>query len=274
MSYLAQVPRNLVQALVRVVARTRRSLEVQIAVGMVGAQALRKAGLLEEAPSRRGALEIAYLILWWIGFLLLLTIPSYPQDPAFYFSAILALAAAWLLTMPLYGHNVLTTDFRILSPPKGVWALFIGAIQKRRVDIPPVLLSPEAEAEMDALLPTTVPAIMPAVLTRILVTVGIRAIYVALLGLAGLLVGPQLSQIHWWWNWSPVAVLYALSAPWTALLLISMVLPLVTQAFMAGLSADAAFEVVKDRNKPSKPDSTRTPRRRTKPNTGSSKSSL
>ena len=186
-----------------------------------------------------------------------------------YFSAILALAAAWLLTMPLYGHNVLTTDFRVLSPPKGGWAIFIDAIHKRRVALPPELLSSATEVEMDALLPTIVPAIMPAVLTRILVTVGIRAIYVALLGLTGLLVGPQLSQIHWWWKWSPVAVLYALSAPWTALLLISMVLPLVTQAFLAGLSADATFEVVKASNKPSKPAAPRTPRRRTTPNAGS-----
>jgi hypothetical protein len=51
--------------------------------------------------------------------------------------------------------------------------------------------------------------------------------------LGGVLVGPPLAAVHWVHGWSPVAILYALSAPMAIVLLASLLIPFVSLSYLA-----------------------------------------
>lgn len=220
----------------------RRSLGISLALATVGRPALEKAGILETSPKKRGFLEVAYLGGWWLIAVIVSVLPTYTEEPLFYFPAILALSVAWLVTMPSYGLAVANTDFSLLRPPQGTWAKLIEAMQKQRVPVPDVLRTDEAQATVDAVAPSAFPVVMPLVLLQGLRWLSGRAAYVALFGMVGLLTGPFLASIHWWRGWSPVSLLYALSAPSALILIASLLMPAFVQAFVAGLRADRDLE--------------------------------
>jgi len=209
-----------------------------MAVAMVGRPALEKAGMLETSPKKRDILEVAYLAGWWLVAAIVAVLPTYTEEPLFYFPAILALSVAWLVTMPSYGQAVATMDFSLLRPPQGTWAKLLEAIQKQRVPVPDVLLTDESKATIGAVVPAAFPVVMPVVLLQGLRWLSGRATYVALFGMVGLLTGPFLAGVHWWRGWSPVSMLYALSAPSAIILIISLLMPAFVQAFVAGVKAD------------------------------------
>ena len=230
--------------MVRFVARMRRDLGISIAFGIVGRPALERAGMLKTSAERRGVMEWSYLAGWWVIALGVVVLPIYSGEPLFYFPAILALSVAWLVTMPSYSQMIATTDFSLLKPPKGTWGRLIEALQKQRVGVPDVLRTDETKAAMDAIVPTAVPAVLPVVLLYWFRWLSLHAIYVALIGMVGLLSGPFLADVHWWRGWSPVSLLYALSAPWVAVLVISLIIPTFVQGFIAGLQADRDLAAV------------------------------
>lgn len=209
-----------------------------MAVAIVGKPALEKAGMLNSSPKKRDILEVSYLAGWWLIAVIVVVLPTYTEEPLFYFPAILALSVAWLVTMPSYGQAVATMDFSLLRPPQGTWARLLEAIQKQRVPVPDVLLTDESKATIGAVVPAAFPVVMPVVLLQGLRWLSGRATYVALFGMVGLLTGPFLASIHWWRGWSPVSLLYALSAPSAFILIVSLLMPAFVQAFVAGLRAD------------------------------------
>jgi len=241
------------------VRRMRRSLAMMIAMAVLGTPALKRAGMLETKDDRRGILEVTYLVGWWLVAVLVVIAPTYSGEPLFYFPAILALSVAWLVTMPSYGQVVVATDFSVLRPPKGIWARFLDELQKRKVKVPPELLTEESKATIDAIAPPAFPIVVPVVLLQWLRWLGFRAVYVAVVGMAGLLIGPVLANVHWWRGWSPVSLLYAVTAPWVLMLLITLLIPPLTQGFVAGLHADRDLQKVfnKASKKPPEPGSSR-----------------
>ena len=247
----------------RYLGRMNRSLQMAIAFGIVLRRPLETAGVLsQEVP--RDIFDEAYRLYWWLVFVIVFVLPTYPEEPFFYFPAILALAVAWVLAMHQYGQSLLSADFEVLRPPPGSWATLVKAIQSRRVEVPPEVTSDQAAAEVDATLLGVVPSVTPLVLLQIIYKLSARAIAVAVVGLVGLLVGPLLAHVHWLLGWSPVALLYAVTAPWAALLLVSLILPLLIQTFVSGLKASKKFDELSstpDQSAPSEPAAK--PRRRT-----------
>lgn len=236
--------RRLLGPVVRFVARMRRDLAISLAIGEVGKPALARAGMLKTSPTHWGILEVSYLVGWWLIALGVAVFPNYKDEPLFYFPAIVALSVAWLVTMALYSQTLGTTDFSLLRPPMGNWGRLLEAMQKRRVEVPDVLRTDESKAEMDSIVPTAVPAVMPVVLLEWFRWLAVRAVLVALIGMIGVLVGPSLAGVHWWRGWSPVSFLYALSAPWVAILVGSLLIPTFVNAFLAGLRADRDLAAV------------------------------
>lgn len=236
--------RRLLGPVVRFVARMRRDLAISLAIGEVGKPALERAGMLKTSPTHWGILEVSYLVGWWLIALGVAVFPNYKDEPLFYFPAIVALSVAWLVTMALYSQTLGTTDFSLLRPPRGTWGRLLEAMQKRRVEVPDVLRTDESKAEMDSIVPTAVPAVMPVVLLEWFRWLTVRAVLVALIGMIGVLVGPSLAGVHWWRGWSPVSFLYAVSAPWVAILVGSLLIPTFVNAFLAGLRADRDLAVV------------------------------
>jgi len=225
----------------------RRSLIIASAIGVLGKPALERAGMLDTTDERRDILQVVYLSAWWVIAVLVAVAPTYKDEALFYFPAILALAVAWLVTMPSFGQFVVGTDFSIVRPPQGIWGRFLDEIQKRRVDIPPVLLTDKSKATVDAFAPDAFPIVVPVVLLRWFRWLGTRAVAVALIGTAGLLIGPFLASVHWWRGWSPVSLLYAVSAPWVGFLVVSLLIPPLTHSFVGGLQADRELQKLFDR---------------------------
>jgi hypothetical protein len=239
---MATVLRRFAAPILRFLGRMRRSLIIASAIAVLGEPALERAGLLETTDERRGILDVGYLVAWWLIALLVVVAPTYKDEALFYFPAILALSVAWLVTMPSFGQFVVGTDFSVVRPPKGIWGRFLDEIQKRRVDIPSVLLTDESKAKVDAFAPDAFPIVVPVVLLRWFRWLGARAVAVALIGMGGLLIGPFLATVHWWRGWSPVSLLYAVSAPWVAVLLVSLLIPPLAHSLVAGLKADRDLE--------------------------------
>src|SRR5712692_7116704 len=241
---MASLFRGTVRPVLDFVRRMRRSFAFMIAMAVLGTPALERAGMLEMKDERRGILEVSYLVGWWLIAVLAATAPTYAGEPLFYFPAILALSVAWLVTMPSFGQVVVATDFSVVRPPKGIWARFLDELQKRRVKVPPELMTEESKATIDAIAPPAFPIVVPVVLLQWLRWIGLRAVYVAVVGMAGLLIGPILANVHWWRGWTPVSLLYGMTAPWVLLLLITLLIPALTQGLVAGLQADRDLQKV------------------------------
>jgi len=238
----------------------------------LGTPVLKKAGLIEE-PSKAGVLEWSYRLYVVVGFGLVLLIPTYPEEPFIYFPALLALSGAWLLTMPLYAAGLSGAAFSRLRPSRGAWRAFTNALEAERITVPPEALGEEVEIAMDSFLPKAVPAVAPLAVLKMLRLLALRAAFVGVIGILGILAGPALARVHWWHGWSPVAILYAVSAPLAALLLMSLLLPFILQSFLTGLDADAALEDATPKERQASaikskrtPRSSRAPRARSHPN--------
>lgn len=237
------------------------------ALAMVGAPILKKSGLVED-PSKPGVLEWSYRIYLLIGFAIVLVIPTYPEEPLIYFPALLLLAGAWLLTMPLSSAGMSAAAFARLRPPKGSWRVFTDALRAERIELPPETVGEEVENAMDELLPRAIPVVAPVAVVKMLRLLALRAAFVGAVGLIGILAGPALAQVHWWRGWSPVSILYGISAPVALFLLTSLLIPFILQSFLLGLEVDAALDqgssTPPSEHSPQASARTRRPRRRRK----------
>ncbi len=84
---------------------------------------------------------------------------------------------------------------------------------------------------------------MPRVLLTIVGQLSTRVVIAAVLGAVGLLAGPWLASIHvsWLRDWSPIAVVYALTAPVMPLLFGSLLVPILGYAYLA--SRQVQFQI-------------------------------
>ncbi len=217
-----------------------RTARVSVAFAKVGIPALQTAGLLDER-TKPDALEWLYRLYYGAGFIVVLFIPTYPTEALIYFPAILALSGAWLLAMPLYGAGLSSQAFADLQPPRGAWRTLIVAFQKQRIPVPMEATKEDIDSAVDRALPQLIPAAVPAAMLKMLRLLALRASFVGVVGILGILAGPSLAQIHLWHEWSPVAILLALSAPLAVLLLMSLLVPFFVQSFMVGLQMNAAM---------------------------------
>jgi hypothetical protein len=64
------------------------------------------------------------------------------------------------------------------------------------------------------------------------------AVKLSVVGVVGLLIGPRLAELHWLRGWSPVSALYGIAAPWALALLISLVMPVIVQLYLAAVKLE------------------------------------
>ncbi len=235
-------PDGLVKATRERLKRLQLGAAVAAAMGRLGAQEMLKAGVLEPAGPT-GILEWLYRVYFALVFVVVVLLPTYPEEPFFYFPAILALASAWLLAMPMYGQALLATDFTALRPSSGLWSAFLQAIEKH-VPVPSELKEKEVMATMETLVPKAVPSLIPVAVLQLGYRLAWRATLVGLVGVIGVLLGPTLARLHWWRGWSPVSFLYAVSMPATILLLVSLIGPMIIQVYLASRISDRALSEV------------------------------
>jgi hypothetical protein len=219
-------------------------------VDLISKEGVRVGLLTPRGP--KGLIDWAYRVYWWLVFALVLIIPVSPGQPTYIFPAFLALAAAWLLTAPLYCQFLLTTDFSELRPDSGLVSRLIEALLNHRVDLPPELRNPSAVNEADASVAASIPTLLPATIIQMMSTLSVQAAIVSVIALVGLVAGPFLAEIHWGWlrGWSPVSLLYAVCTPAAILLLGSLVIPMVSYAYVANRRADVAVQEIERRREP------------------------
>jgi hypothetical protein len=209
---------------------------------------LARAGILDTS-GRRGFLDRVYQVYWWAVFVLVILLPIKADEVTFYFPAVVGVAAAWLFAVPAYAQSlVASADFSSLRPSPTLLSDFISRMKARPVKLPADLDNEAEVAAADALIAAELPALIPSVLLRIMATLSTRAVGAAIFGSIGLLAGPWLASIHLTWlrDWSPVSVLYAVTAPVLPLLFGSMLVPIVGFTYLASRRADLPRDVGHD----------------------------
>jgi hypothetical protein len=156
------------------------------------------------ARGPKGLIDWAYRVYWCLVFALVLVIPVSPGQPTYIFPAFLALAAAWLLTAPLFCQFLLTTDFTELRPGSGLVSRLIETLLNHRVDLPAELRNPSAVDEADTSLAASIPTLLPATIIQLMYRLSIQAAMVSVIALVGLIAGPFLANVQWGWlrGWS------------------------------------------------------------------------
>jgi len=207
-----------------------------IAIVKLAASELDRVGLLE--PQRRitSITHLLYLSYWWAAAIVVALLPTWSGEAVIYFGAVLALAAAWLVATPQLGAGMLASNVAGLKPGKGAWDRIRAAFEKERVRLPE--LSADEERQLVDFLEMQVPQLTPIALLQLVLKIALMAVKLALVGVIGLLIGPRLAEVHWWHGWSPVSALYGIAAPWALVLLVSLVIPVVVQLYLAAASLD------------------------------------
>lgn len=216
-------------------------MHTQLVIAEMSVPELARAGLIQ-TTGRRGFLGRVYQVYWWVVVVAVLLVPTQPDVTSFYFPAVVGLAAAWLFAMPAYAQSLLSSwaDFSALRASPTLLSDFIQRLKARPIKLPVALTDDAEVAKASAMFSEELPSLIPGVLLAIVASLSSRAVAVGVLGVFGMLVGPWLASIHVLWlrGWSPVAALYALSAPVIPLLLGSILVPIFGYAYLAHRRAD------------------------------------
>lgn len=216
-------------------ARLPVSVHTQAVIIEMSIPELARAGILETS-GRHGFLDRVYQVYWWAATVLVLLVPIKADEAAFYFPAVVGIAAAWLFALPAYGQSLIASaDFSSLRPSPTLLSDFVARMKARPIKMPEGLDDDAAVAEASALIAREFPALIPSVLLTTMARLSTRAVGAAICGVVGLLASPWLGSIHisWLHEWSPVSVLYALTAPVLPLLFGSMLIPIVGYTYLA-----------------------------------------
>ncbi len=210
------------------IAKTVRVFKV---FGMATAVELDRVGVLDRkgAPSR---LRIAWRAFYLIVFVLVVLLPTWKDEPVPYFAALLALGGAWLIAVPQLSRELRSIDLSSVSFGAETWQALRQGLTREKIDFP--TLSPEEEKQLANMVPPLVRTALPMAFLDIILRLAWRAVALSMIALLGLLVGPQLAEVHWWHGWSPVSILYAVPAPWAMVLLASLVMPVIVHVYLAG----------------------------------------
>jgi len=164
-------------------------------------------------------------------------LPTSHEEAAILFPAVLTLSGAWLLAMPAYSLAISNADYSI-ARPRGALRKFLEAIRAKGLELPPELSDEGDVGVISAAFDEVIPAFIPVTLLDIQAWVAFRALLLACLGILGVLVGPPLSDVHWPGGWSPVVLFIAPSIPFALVLLVSLLMPFITLAYLARLRLD------------------------------------
>ena len=220
-------------------ARAPVSLHTQAVIIEMSIPELARAGILETSGGR-GFLGRVYQVYWWAATILVLLVPIKADEVTFYFPAAVGIAAAWLFALPAYAQSLTASaDFSSLRPSPTLLSDFVARMKARPIRLP-VDLDDAEVAEGSRQFAAELPALIPSVLLTTMARLSTRAVSAAIFGAVGLLAGPWLASIHvpWLREWSPVSLLYALTAPVLPLLFGSMLIPIIGYAYLASRRAD------------------------------------
>lgn len=215
----------------------RNRIRALRAIGRLTADELNRVGLMEQRHFT-SITHLLYLAYWWVTAVVVALLPTWSGESVIYFGVVVALAGAWLVATPQLGATLLTTDFGGLRPGKAAWERIRAAFRKERLELPEA--SADEEQELIDSLERWVPGIAPVSLLQLVLKFAWMALKLGVVGLIGILIGPLLSTVHWWHSWSPVSALYGVAAPWALALLVSLVVPVIVQLYIAALRVDQA----------------------------------
>jgi len=173
---------------------------------------------------------------YWLTFLLITLLPTWPTESQVYFPVILALIGAWLFGISQL-QKMLTTSHNFLEIAEDrLWNVLFGIVEKLHTAYPEEF--PEASnsnlLDLRPVLPQITREVLPSLAAKILFWLSLRAFITAVLAFLGLFIGPFIARIHWGY-WSPVSLLFGLSFPYVFLLLLSGVIFFSTPAYLRGI---------------------------------------
>ncbi|HEY1714077.1 MAG TPA: hypothetical protein VGG07_14315 [Solirubrobacteraceae bacterium] len=213
--------------------------------GWLTKPALQRGGIL---PQREKGLRATVIrIIYWVVVIGVALIPTTPDRGPFYFPAIFALSAAWLLALPFYGRIMTSSSidlsvFNLSAEFIGKWAAAVD----RRFGLPAGVRQQldKGAGEIEEGVRRTFRGRIMSMVYRAALQ-GCIAMFVSL---AGMVIGPWLSTVRLEWlplwlrGWSPVALLYGLTVPPVFVMIVTMMVPIAAYTYMANQQVQPAAE--------------------------------
>jgi hypothetical protein len=162
-----------------------------VVIAQMAVPELVRAGLLD-LRGQRGFLGRLHQVYWWTVVVIVLLIPTRPDELTFYFPAVLAIAAAWLFAMPAYAQGLVASsaDFSALRPSPNLLRDFIDRMRARPVQLPTALEDDAQVAEAGAMMAAELPALVPSTLLVVVAKLSTSVVATSIVSVVGLLAGP------------------------------------------------------------------------------------
>jgi hypothetical protein len=195
-------------------------------------------GLIEEKKREKKARYIPFDVFWaawWVVFVIGLILPTYDPEPFVVFPSVLALAVVWLFGMAQFTHTLLGADLRDVKLTPAGWKVLVQSYRDAGIPLPAEAMTDESALAASKELEGSLPALARQAVLDWTGLAAIQAILAGCVAMVGLLVGPTLTNVHWWHGWSPVAILYAASLPTGLSRLFFGLVPFIVSRFLAAL---------------------------------------
>ena len=236
-------PLSAIRARVRLrVAEARRELTASIRLTRGTLTATRKmligVGLIEATKTEKKARYIpfdAFWIVWWLLFIVGLILPTYAAEPYVVFPSTLALAVVWLFGMAQFTHTLLGTDLRDVKLTPDGWKVLVQSYREAGIPLPQEAMSDESARMASSELEGPLPGMARQSVLDLTALAAVQAVLAGFIAMVGLLVGPSLTNVHWWHGWSPVSIMYGASLPTGLSLLGYGLVPFIVSRFLAAL---------------------------------------
>jgi hypothetical protein len=234
------------------IAESRQQLAASIRLTRGTLIATRKllvgVGLIEEKKREKKARYIPFdlfWVVWWAIFFVGLILPTYSPEPFVVFPSVLALAVVWLFGMAQFTQTLLGTDLRDVRLTPGAWTVLLRSYQEAGIQFPDQAMTAESAEAAAKEVEGWLPGVARQSVLDWTSLAAVQAVAAGCVAIVGLLVGPSLSNVHWWHGWSPVSVLYGASLPTGLSLLLFGLVPFVVSRFLAALRvrSEAGTEV-------------------------------
>jgi len=192
-----------------------------------------------ELRDKKGPLPLEgllYRIYWWLVFFAVIFLPTWPGEPTLYSLALVALIGGWLIAAPQLTEAVASADYSVLKPGPGTTRRFLSALRKVNPDFPDI--NPNEEKEIDDWLARLTSRIIPLFVFRLVFRLGVRALILLVIAVAGFFIGPALATVHGPRGWSPVSLLYAVTVPDVLMMLALLLLPVMAHNIIAAIKVN------------------------------------
>lgn len=176
-----------------------------------------------------------FWLVWWVLFAIGLILPTYGPEPFVVFPSVLALAVVWLFGMGQFSQTLLGADLRDLKLTAGGWTVLVQSFKEAGIEFPEQAMTPEAAQTAAKEVEPWLPGAARQSVLDWTSLAAVQAVLAGCIALVGLVVGPTLTNIHWWHGWSPVSILYGASLPSGLSLLLFGLVPFIVSRFLAAL---------------------------------------